>query len=1521
LGRGNGMSAVEFLTELSERGVKVWADSDHLRYRAPKGVMTPSLLAKLVEHKVELLILLSQPQASNPGVSLPQIVPAPDQLYLSFPITDVQQAYWLGRSATFELGSVGNHGYMEIEAVDLDVARSLQALRRLIERHPMLRAIILPDGQQQILEYVPPFQIEVIDLEGCNQQEVDERLAHIRHEMDHQVFQVDQWPAFEIRVSRLPEQRVRIHISIELLFIDGWSIRILIQEFIHLYHEPEAYLPPLELSFRDYILAEAQLQDSEPYRRSRDYWAERIQDLPLAPDLPLAIDPASLEQPRFVHREARMEAALWQQLKARGARVGLTPSGILLAVFAEVLTTWSKTPRFCINLTIFNRLPLHEEVNDIMGDFTSLLMLAVDNSLSAPFEDRAKRLQEQLWRDFDHCYYSGIHVLQDLARAQGNLAQAVMPVVFTSLLGQDATTTYPTPWREMVYCVTQTPQVWLDHQVEEAGNLVFFWQALEALFPPGLLDEMFETYVRFLQRLATNDEVWQTSSCGLIPASQLAQHVRTNVTEAPISERLLQSFFLEQAAKRPDQLAVISARRSLTYQEVFNEAMLLGHLLRQLGARPNHLVAVVIEKGWEQVVGVLGVLLSGAAYLPIDPKLPQERLTFLLEHGEVELVITQSWIEKSVQWPERLKPICVDTLDMPSTDVEPLDVKQRPDDLAYVIYTSGSTGLPKGVMIDHRGAVNTLLDMNHRFHMTSEDRVLALSALNFDLSVYDIFGLLAAGGTIVMPAEDALRDPSAWLDLLVQERVTLWNTVPALLEILVDYIEARSQGLSRSWLRLALLSGDWIPVALPDRLRKLIPTVEIVSLGGATEASIWSILYPIHAVDPSWKSIPYGKPMRNQRFFVLNEMLEPCPVWVPGHLYISGIGLAKGYWRDEEKTQASFLLHPQTRERLYRTGDLGRYLPDGNIEFLGREDFQVKVAGYRIELGEIEAALLGHPDVSKAVVIAMGKQFENKHLIAYVVPTQNGPNQVDDTEDSIDWETLVSNSQVGRQALSEPEVNNVFIDVWQTLEHIYIQVIYNTLKDFGAFHSSHEQYSLDEFMQQCAIHPRYERWAKRNLRLLVEDGYLQQQNGIFKCEEPQQTIAFDELWKTYQKAAIKLTGSAQLVLGWDKKVPLLFSHIMKNLKAILTEELHSAEIYVSTEMRESYQIFDYSNAIMQMLVKEIVRLTPQHKKIRLLEIGAGFGTATAYILPMLPPERTEYVYTDISPYFLQEAQEKFAQYPFVEYKRLDIEENLHAQGYKMHDFDVVIGASVLHIMADIAETLMHIRSLLKPHGILLLLEETHFHPLFNLTMGLQQGFDRFEDTGLRQSHPLLSREMWHEVLKKQGFVSSVIFNKLGTLADFFGFDVVLAQGPASIKLLQLTELYEHLRSKLPEYMIPSSIVPLEILPLTANGKVDRNALPHSMIQSHEQARSSRAARTPTEKTLVRLWSEILKLSDVSIEESFLDLGGDSLLATKLVTRIRVTFNMEVPLRVAFENLTIATMAEAIEQYQARCSSI
>jgi amino acid adenylation domain-containing protein len=679
-------------------------------------------------------------------------------------------------------------------------------------------------------------------------------------------------------------------------------------------------------------------------------------------------------------------------------------------------------------------MPLHPQVNEIIGDFTSMTLVAVDNTEVSSFETRSRRIQERLWETLDHSEVSGVQILRELSRVQGQEGKAMMPVVFTSTIGLASDDPGSIASRmKVIHSVSQTPQVWIDHQVhEQNGDLVFNWDAVEELFPDGLLQDMFDAYCGLLDRLAGHESVWEKDFISLTPEWQLAQREQVNSAEASIPDAPLHKLFLEQAQRRPEATAVLTPARTISYGELYLRSNRLARRLLELGAQPNTLVAIVMEKGWEQVVAALAVLQAGAAYLPIDPTLPKERRWYLLQHSEVRILITQPGLEQTLEWPGGVSRL---TVEAETTPAEPVSTPQvEPTDLAYVIYTSGSTGLPKGVMIDHRGAVNTILDINARFGIGPQDRVLALSSLSFDLSVYDIFGMLAAGGTVVFPEAGALPDPARWAELMDLNRVTVWNTVPALMGMLVEYLSGRSQRLASS-LRLVMLSGDWIPIALPDQIRALNNSLQVVSLGGATEASIWSILYPIDQVAPEWKSIPYGKPMLNQSFQVYDDKMTPRPVWAPGNLYIGGIGVAKGYWRDPEKTGMSFILHPETRERIYRTGDLGRYLPDGNIEFLGRVDSQVKIMGYRIELGEIEAALAEHDSIQACAVTVAPDHSGNKKLAAYIVFRPGNSIEVDEIRSHlrsklpdymipvfiipVEKLALSANGKVDRKALSQ----------------------------------------------------------------------------------------------------------------------------------------------------------------------------------------------------------------------------------------------------------------------------------------------------------------------------------------------------------------------------------------------------------------------------------------------------------------------------------------------------------------------
>ncbi len=982
--------------------------------------------------------------------ALPPIVNEPDRRFEPFPLTEIQQAYWIGRGDGVAFGQVGSHGYLEMICRGRDATRFEAAWNKMITRHEMLRAIVQSDGNQVILESVPPFRFKSVDVMGESAESAQATLQTIRDEMSHQVLAADRWPLYDIRVTHLAPDCFHLHLSFDLLIMDFGSILILTREWLAVYDDLDYELPPLAVSFRDYVQTLQQIAQSDIYLEAARYWQAR--ELPPAPDLP-TIPTNRTAASTFKRREARLAPQRWTALQMRARRAGLTPSALLMTAYADILGAWSKSNHFTIDLTLFNRLPVHAQVNDIVGDFTSVVLLEVDNRPADSFVERAKRLQAQLWRDLEHRHYSGVSVMRDMAQRAGRIQ--LMPVVFTSGLGMgDAT--FINRFGELVDGVSQTPQVWLDHQVLELdGELLFNWDSAESIFPAGLLDDMFAAYCELLGRLATSDDAWQTTRRDLLPTRQRVQRAAVNDTSVPVSDQLMHTLFTDNLEKYADNIAVIGGDCTLTYRDLYLRANHIAHQLRQMGAKPNQMVAVVMEKGWEQVVATMGILMSGAAYLPIDPQLPDERRQYLMEQGGTTIGLTQSWLDESLTWPREMRRLTIDTQAVIETP--PLDVVQTVDDIAYIIYTSGSTGLPKGVVIDHRGAVNTILDINRRFDVTDKDSVLALSALNFDLSVWDIFGLLAVGGTIVMPDPAGRRDPAHWISLMEQYGVTLWNTVPALMQMLVEYLSVRPN-LTPPTLRLVMMSGDWIPVDLPDRIKQMWHGIDVFSLGGATEASIWSIYYPIEDVDPEWSSIPYGRPMDNQTFHVLNDQMEPCPTWVPGQLYIGGIGVALEYWRNPEKTASSFIIHPHTGDRLYRTGDLGRYLPDGNIEFLGREDFQVKVRGHRIELGEIEANLLQHEAVREVVVTAHGERSQ-KQLVAYVVC---------ETESAEPSRALRDDADV-RIALSEPAdpatgltLSRTFSAEPPTFEQI--SLLLSTLRQPAAYPSLESRYPVQAYL-------------------------------------------------------------------------------------------------------------------------------------------------------------------------------------------------------------------------------------------------------------------------------------------------------------------------------------------------------------------------------------------------------------------------------------------------------------------------
>ena len=456
-----------------------------------------------------------------------------------------------------------------------------------------------------------------------------------------------------------------------------------------------------------------------------------------------------------------------------------------------------------------------------------------------------------------------------------------------------------------------------------------------------------------------------------------------NATVRPFPQELrIHELFEAQVAQRPDAVALVCQGQSLSFAEVDRQANQIAYVLQSKGIGPGQYVAVLVERGFALITALLGVAKSGAAYLPIDPGYPADRVQFVLDDAQcVAAIVSPDYAARCILPPECvLLTNCAEFAQAPDVQVPCLAL---PTDVCYTIYTSGSTGNPKGVVLTHRAVVNTLDWVNRNFEVSPQDRLLFVTSPSFDLSVYDIFGALGAGASVDIATAALLGEPADLTQYVCTSGITIWDSAPPALARLASYFPELAE---QAKLRLVMLSGDWIPVWLPDRLMSVFAGVKVKSLGGATEAAIWSNYYHVDKVDPAWTSIPYGYPIQNARYYILDGHLRPAPATIPGDLYIAGDCLAQGYLNRAELTQERFVADPfHPGQRMYKTGDLARYWVDGTMEFLGRSDFQVKIRGYRVEIGEVETALRALPNVRDALCTTWVDGADQKALVAYVL--------------------------------------------------------------------------------------------------------------------------------------------------------------------------------------------------------------------------------------------------------------------------------------------------------------------------------------------------------------------------------------------------------------------------------------------------------------------------------------------------------------------------------------------------------
>jgi len=930
---------------------------------------------------------------------------------------------------------------------ELQEAALEQALKEIVHRHEILRTSfqVVDDIPVQVVDADVNVTLSIVDLQAIP---TAEQTAAVQQHLAWEVstpFDLSIAPLLRVQLLRLTQTSHVLVLNLHHIVSDGWSVGVFIQELSALYvaftEGKQSPLPELAIQYADFAVWQRQFLTEEVLTNKLKYWREKLADA--TPLLELSSRPRPAVQTyRGSTFTYELSAKLTQQLTNLSQQTGATLFMTLQAAFVILLHRYSGQTDILIGTPVANRN--RQEIEPLIGFFVNTLVLRNQISGNSSFLELLQQVQQTTLDAFAHQDVPFEQVVEAL-QPDRNLSYSPLFQVMFAL--QNA----PVGELEIsglkiapIEMETVTAKFDLTLSMEEiGGKLKGTWEYNCDLFEAETITRMAGHFQNLLNAISSNPQQL-IADLPLLTASERHQIlVEWNQTQAEYPENLcLHELFAAQVQRTPDHIAVIGEREKLTYTELNTRAHQLAQYLRSLGVGTDTLVGICVERSIEMVVGLLGILKAGGAYLPLDPEYPAERLAFMMQDAQINILLTQQHLLNSLP-QQQAQIICLDQdWQLIATSFSPQSpvpnektalAHQSPDHLAYVIYTSGSTGKPKGVMIPHRAIVNHMVWMQNTFPLTPDDKVLQKTPFSFDAAIWEFYAPLLAGAQLVMAQPGGHRDSSYLIEVINKQQITTLQLVPSLLRMLLDSGEFPScKSLKRVFCGGEVLTGE-----LVERCHSQIDA-EIYNLYGPTEATIDATCSMNLAYRGRGHSIPIGRPIANTQIYLLDQNLQPVPVGVPGELYIGGAGLAKGYLHRPELTQEKFIHNPFGKGHLYKTGDLACYLPDGNIEYISRVDFQVKLRGFRIELGEIEKAIALHSNVKQVAAIVREDNPGDQRLVAYIIPDGEAPTS-EELRNSLkqqlpdymipnafvvlDTFPLTPNGKLDRNALPIPDIN------------------------------------------------------------------------------------------------------------------------------------------------------------------------------------------------------------------------------------------------------------------------------------------------------------------------------------------------------------------------------------------------------------------------------------------------------------------------------------------------------------------
>ncbi|HEX8559852.1 MAG TPA: amino acid adenylation domain-containing protein [Pyrinomonadaceae bacterium] len=1486
---------------------------------------------------------------SERGLQAPPIVPAPRDGRL--PLSYSQQRLWFlhelepSTSAYNIPTAVRLKGWLDVGALE-------RTLSEVARRHEILRTSYAAVEGQPVQVIAPPsgVKLDLTDLGELPEPERESRMRRLAAEEARRPFDLARGPLLRALLLRLGAEEHVLLLTVHHIVSDGWSQGVLVREVGALYgafsEGRESPLAELPVQYADFAQWQRRWLAGEVLENHLAYWRRRLGGPLPSLDLPADRPRPEVQSFRGASLTLALPAALGESLRAVCRREGVTLFMLLVAAFKALLHRYTGQEDVVVGSPIANRNRV--EVEGLIGFFVNTLVLRTDLSGRPTFRELLGRVRKVTLEAYAHQDMPFELLVEELQPERSLSRNPLFQVMFQlentpkEELPLPGLTLSPAPVEGVASQFDLSVDV-----VEGDEGLSVTAEYSTDLFDAGTIRGLLERWRVLLEGVAA-DAARPLDELPLMDEAERRRVlVEWNQTARAYPAKCLPELFEERVRVAPEAAAIVCEGEAVTFGELNARANQLAHRLRAEGAGPDVPVALMLERSAGMVVALLGVLKAGAAYVPLDSQYPAARLAFMLDDVRAPLLLTQESLLPKLPAPRGARVILLDR-DAARVAAEPADNPERraaADNVAYVVYTSGSTGEPKGVLVPHRALSNHCLAAAEAYELRPADRVLQFASLSFDVAAEELFPTLLAGASVVLAPAHA-REPSELLRLIDREGVSVLN-LPA--QFWQGWLRELQRASAR-WperVRLTVVGSEKVPpegVAIWRRLRGAGGA--LLNAYGVSEATITSTLH--RAGEPGAEraaSLPIGRPIANTQVFILDRLLRPAPIGVPGELHIGGAGLARGYHERPALTAERFIPHPFSAEpgaRLYRTGDVARFLPGGEVEFLGRADEQVKVRGYRVETGEVEAALSRAGGVRRAAVVAREGAAGDRRLVAYVEPepldesVAAGPsgsaleaeqlaqwrtvhddeifNQPDGAEDPAfnisGWNSSYTGEPIPAEQMRE-WVDDAVERVLSRRPRRVLEIGCGTGLLLFRIAPHCARYVGTDFSPAALKHVReqLERPGRALPQVTLSERHADDFGGLEAASFDAVIInsvaqyfpSVDYLARVLRGAVERVAPGGFVFVGDVRSLPLLGAFHS-------SVELHKAEAGLAVER----------------LRRRVRRRVEQEEE---LVIAPAFFTALAGRLPNVArvevePRRGRHR-NELTQFRYQVmlgvgGPEPAAEGPsWVDWRAerwglAELRRMLGEGGPQTLALTNVANARLAAAVA-VAEALAAAEA-----------PQTAGELKEMLRAGGGPGLDPEELWALGDELPYEVRLSWARHDASGSF--DALFRRrdaapgaseISFPSEPSGSEALSVYANRPLLGKQARQLAPRLRSflkeRLPEQMIPASFVILDELPLLPNGKIDRRRLPAPDAARPDLPSAFVAPRAGVEQALADVWADLLGVERVGVRDNFFELGGHSLLTTQLISRVRELFQVELPLRQVFEHPTIGGLAAAIEQ--------